>query len=104
MCSTVTLGEMVQMYSDVPISKLLAELINVVIAVWGIRVLLSKQNKLYGAARALRWIVVVTGVIVFDLWQHGLLAPLMGVSGLIISGFFLLFPDISFYLLKGIRN
>ena len=86
---------------DPALSKVLGELISVAIGVWGIRVLLSKQHRLHGLALVIRWAVVLCGFTLFYLWQRELLPPLVGLLGLLFCCFFLLLPDISFYLALG---
>src|SRR6267154_2919000 len=92
------------MYSAAHFARLLADLISAGIGVWGIRVLLSKQHSLRGATRALRWTVVVIGFIMFTLWPRRSLAPMLGLSGLLLSALFFLFPDVSYYLAIGYQK
>jgi hypothetical protein len=81
------------MYSViVPYSRLLADLLGASVGIWGVLSLLSKQHKLHGGARVFRWTVVALGIVLFELSQHAHLFWLFGLFGLILAGFFLLFP------------
>lgn len=88
----------------VPYSRLLADLLGASVGIWGVLSLLSKQHKLEAGARVFRWTVVALGIVLFELCQHGYLFWLLGLLGLILAGFFLLFPDISYYLAIGYQN
>jgi len=93
------------MYStSVTFSRLLADLISASVGIWGVFSLLSKQHKLRGGTRVFRWTVVALGIVLFELWQHGHLPWLMGLFGLVFAGFFLLFPDISYYCGMGYQS
>lgn len=90
----------------VPPSRLIADLLGASVGVWGIWNLLRKQHKLRGAARTLRWAVVVLGAAVFGAYQSGMLGAhwVIGVLGLWAACFFFAFPDISFYLVTGCQK
>ena len=93
------------MYSVlVPYLRLLADLLGASVGIWGVLSLLSKQHKLHGGALLFRWSVVAIGIVLFELSQHGYLFWLLGLSGLILAGFFLLFPDISYYVAVGYQH
>lgn len=87
----------------VSLSRLIADLLGASVGIWGIWNLLQKQHKLRGAARALRWVVVIAGIAVFEASEHGWLNRHWGLEfcGIMAAGFFFLFPDISYYLVMG---
>jgi hypothetical protein len=94
---------------SVPLSRLIADLIGASAGIWGIWNLLQKQHRLCGAARALRWIVIVGGVGVFEGSERGWFDLhwsifSLGVFGLLAACFFFAFPDIPFYLVTALQK
>ena len=86
--------------------RLIADLLGASVSIWVIWNLLRKQHKLRGAARILRWIMVIFGIAVFEASEHawfnvhwGVLS--LGAVGFLAACFFFVFPDISFYLVTG---
>ncbi len=90
----------------VPLSRLLADLLGASVGVWGTWNLLRKQHKLRGAARILRWVVVIAGIAAFEAPEQGWLKVHSGILtlravGFLTACFFFAFPDISYYLVMG---
>lgn len=92
--------------ASLPLSRLLADLLGASVGIWSVWNVLRLQHKLHGAARILRWTIVVVGLAVFLVADRQWLSLdwRLKPAGVLSAALFFVFPDISFYLVMGTRK
>jgi O-antigen/teichoic acid export membrane protein len=90
-------------------SRIVADSLGASVGILVIRNVLRKQHRLQGAALAIRWAIIICGIAIFEMGEHGLTDAHWGfisleAVGLILACFFFVFPDISFYLFEGYKQ